>query len=110
MEARAGVVRGSGMAGRRLRADSAGGSASVLALVGWLAATLSPAAARASCNAVPGAEVTFRSARGSVDRPHASPGDFVALSLDGGGCDVGGPSLVDLGGAPGAADDYAVTL
>jgi len=36
----------------------------------------------AVCNVIPGATQTFRATQTTVDRPFASPGDFVALGLD----------------------------
>jgi len=36
----------------------------------------------AVCNVIPGTTQTFRATQTTVDRPFASPGDFVALGLD----------------------------
>ena len=36
----------------------------------------------AVCNVIPGTTQTFRASQTTVDRPFASPGDFVELGLD----------------------------
>jgi Tol biopolymer transport system component len=53
--------------------------ASGLALVVGLFALVSPA--QANCNAIPGVESSFDGALGTVNRPFASPGDVVGVSV-----------------------------
>lgn len=75
-------------------------------------AALAAGAPRASaiCNVIPGANERFRGALGSLDRPFATPGEFVRVSLDPFGCDGGSPGFVDLPGGSVPEDDYAVTV
>ncbi|MEO8604799.1 MAG: hypothetical protein ABI629_19675, partial [bacterium] len=64
-------------------------------IVAVLAAVWSAAGpAGATCNVIPGVSNTFRGARGSVDRPFASPDDVLALRLSP-VCDESGPQLGD---------------
>jgi hypothetical protein len=74
-----------------------------------LRAALAPAPARAACNLIPQAQLSFRGTLGSVDRPFAAPGDFVELDVR------TTPPLCDgastkPNGFDGVASDYVVTL
>jgi hypothetical protein len=51
---------------------------------------LPTARADAMCNAIPTRDRTFSSARGAIDRPYASPGREVTISV--GTCDDGAAS------------------
>ena len=63
-------------------------------LFGWLTACLLlPGSASAICNAIPGATGFFRGAVGSLNRPFASPGDFVGVEVNGAICDAASPGL-----------------
>lgn len=57
----------------------------LFAVLAW--ASLSATMASGSCNLIPQAQQTFRGAVGVADRPYASPGDFVELSLRPGICE-----------------------
>ena len=46
-----------------------------------LALVALPSAARAGCDLIPQAQPIFRGSLGSLDRPFASPGDFVELHV-----------------------------
>src|SRR5262245_12856035 len=58
----------------------------------------------AACNLIPQAQRSFRSALGATDRPYATPGDFVELSVRPMVCDAASP------GFSSNPDDYVVTL
>ena len=76
--------------------------------LGLLAAIVTPSftvtSAHAACNLIPQAQIAFRGALGSVNRPFAAPGDFVELSVRTAVCDVGASGF--------SADpaDHVVTL
>lgn len=61
-----------------------------------------PGVARAACNAIAAAERSFQGSLGRIDRPFASPGDWVKLQV-GGACDS--PSSFE-----GTADDQVVSV
>jgi Tol biopolymer transport system component len=72
------------------------------------------------CNVIPGATTEFRAALGAVNRPFASPGDFVRLHLrvqpsdcdaeSTGFCGPGSTGFCDLEGGTQRSDDYVVAL
>ncbi|HTY19853.1 MAG TPA: hypothetical protein VMH82_19230, partial [Myxococcota bacterium] len=74
------------------------------------ACLLAAAVARSDCNVIPGATTTFRGALGSTDRPFATPGDVVSLSLAPGICDAATQAFRDLPGGVNPEDDYRVTV
>ena len=82
----------------------------LLALLASAAVASTPGAARAMCDVIPGANDVFRGALGQTDRPFASPGDFVQVSLEPGVCDAASVGFVDRPGGVVRGDDYAVTL
>jgi len=49
--------------------------------------------ADAACNIIPSAAKSFRSTLGATNRPFASPGEIVEVSVDPAGCDVASPGL-----------------
>src|SRR5438105_3248878 len=51
----------------------------LVAVMGQLAR---PRLAAGSCDVIPGAKQSFRGTTGAIDRPFASPGDWVQLSRD----------------------------
>jgi hypothetical protein len=53
----------------------------VAALSALLLVVLSPALSRATCNVIPGVVNQFQGTRGTLDRPYASPDDWVDVSL-----------------------------
>jgi hypothetical protein len=57
----------------------------------------------ASCNAIPGPSNTFRGALATVDRPFASPGELVRLSLDD-ACHASQPGFCEAGADGKCAD------
>jgi len=71
---------------------------------------LAPLDARAACDVIPGANDVFRGALGQTDRPFASPGDFVSVTVEPGVCDASSLGFVDRPGGATRADDYVVTL
>lgn len=72
----------------------------------WLVA-IAAMDAHAACNLIPQATQTFRSARGTANRPFAAPGDYVEVAVRPGGCDVGATALT---GADGPTSSYVVSL
>ena len=66
--------------------------------------------ASANCNVIPGATDSFRGALGAADRPFATPGDIVEVSLQPGICDAETTAFVEQPGGATRADDYRVTL
>jgi len=61
-------------------------------------------AAQAACNLIPQAQQSFRGTLGATDRPFATPGDFVELSVRPQVCDAASP------GFTATASDHVVTL
>src|SRR5262245_44013673 len=75
------------------------------------AVLLVPTDAWWSCDVIPGATNSLRSALGSVNRPFAIPGDDgqqIAINL--GPCDSTSLGFPDLGLGPGREGDYYVTV
>jgi len=64
-------------------------TASIRTAFALLAVVVVAAESQAACDTIPSANRTFRSARGSVDRPFAAPGQVLQIQLDRGtgGCD-----------------------
>ena len=52
-----------------------------ICICAWIVA-LTPGESTASCNVIPGASDSFRSALGSTDRPFVAPGDFLEVQLE----------------------------
>jgi cysteine-rich repeat protein len=64
-----------------------------------------------SCNVIPPVVDKFRSGLGSTDRPYATPGDLVRVSLAPEGCFAEGAEFGDANGdGTPDGDDYVVTL
>ncbi len=84
-------TNGSGLVARIIwnRSTSLSGAALVAALA--LAGDGRPA--QASCDLIPSASTTFRSALGSTDRPFARPDDIVELRVRPGVCDEASPGF-----------------
>ncbi|HEV7731346.1 MAG TPA: hypothetical protein VGR62_04250 [Candidatus Binatia bacterium] len=77
----------------------------ILPLVALSLASLFPARdSWSSCNTIPSATITYRSALGSTDRPYAAPGEFVAIHIRPDECDGASP------GFTGGVNDYRVTI
>src|SRR5262245_45208755 len=75
---------------------------------GWsvlvcLAILASARLVEASCNRIPGVATVFRAARGTVDRPFASPGEVVEFRLSP-SCDQASPGFAST------AEAHTVTL
>jgi cysteine-rich repeat protein len=83
-------------------------------LAGLLIALVSgavPRAAQSTCNVIPRAVSEFRGALGVVDRPFATPGDFVELTVRREICDGASRGLADFDGSGAITpDDVVVTL
>ena len=71
---------------------------------GLLLALLLAGRASAVCNAIPAATDTYRGVLGSLNRPFASPGDFVGVEVRNAICDFGSPGFTEQ------AADYVVTV
>ena len=78
--------------------------------VAWLALLfLAPGPARAVCDSFPGVSAVFPGALGSLNRPYASPGDFLELRVRGEVCDGASPGL-STGSAPGLEDRITIVF
>jgi len=77
------------------------------ALLLGLVVVLVPSAALAACNLIPQTTRSFRGELGQLDRPWATPGDWVSVSLDS-GCHA--YSDFSATGFTGAASNYVVTV
>ncbi|MEO2137719.1 MAG: hypothetical protein ABGY28_09725 [bacterium] len=85
----------------------AGNAIALAALVLSIALALAPTVSQAACNLIPQATRSFRGELGQVDRPWATPGDWVSVSLDS-GCHT--DSDFSASGFTGTAGDYVVTV
>jgi hypothetical protein len=72
-------------------------------LLAWLVLFL-PHGAHAMCNVIPGAVSSQRGELGAVDRPFASPGDFVSVEVSPAECDA------ESAGLGSDADEHVVSL
>ncbi len=66
--------------------------------------------ASAICDVIPAASSDFRGALGSLNRPFASPDDFVSVAVRPPACDETSTGFVDLDLDGDAADDYRVSV
>ena len=85
----------------------ASGAIALAALVLLIALALAPTISQAACNLIPQTTRVFRGELGQLDRPWATPGDWVSVSLDS-GCHTA--SDFSSSGFTGTAGDYVVTV
>jgi len=62
-------------------------------LVAALVVLFGARAVHAGCNLIPQAEPAFRGALGTVDRPYATPGDFIDVNVRQALCDQASPGV-----------------